>query len=268
MTNEERSGRRVGEMRVSFDAFDAEAYKRRLQELAELVEAMRAVGRNNQAEYYERQRQELKTLGFAALYNAGPVTFSKLARQELGLTEEQMPTPRGGSPRFYDLLNEMADVHAAKNADYSPGGGDPFKNFREAEEIGVPAWVGAWIRLQDKYKRAQGIIKQLREKGSYTVAVATEKLDDTVIDLANYAVIVRCLYEEWLEKGGVETDEAEEGVICDVCGRDHDRATSLFMGEAYICRGCSEDIYIAVASRVQRELMATGGPQHEGRDKS
>lgn len=100
-----------------------------------------------------------------------------------------------GSPRFFELLESMADTHARKNQDYSPGA-DPFVNFRAAEEIGIPAWIGAWIRLQDKYQRCQSLIAQYTATGEIVPAVADEKLYDTLIDLANYALLVRCLYEE------------------------------------------------------------------------
>lgn len=100
-----------------------------------------------------------------------------------------------GSPRFHELLASMADTHNRKNADYSPGS-DPFGNFRAAEEIGIPAWIGAWIRLQDKYRRCQSLIAQYTATGTIVPAVADEKLYDTLIDLANYALLVRCLYEE------------------------------------------------------------------------
>lgn len=174
---------------------------------------------------------------------------------------------RGGSPRFHELLAMMGDVHVAKNADYSPGA-DPFGNFREAEAIGVPAWVGAWIRLQDKYKRAQGFVRQLVEEGSYTAAVVSEKLDDTVMDLANYSVIVRCLYEEWLAQLPTEGGEVAIGnAICTLCGDSVPIDETLFMGDTYVCRKCSEEIYISVASRIQQDLMRMG-VKNEGRDKS
>lgn len=100
-----------------------------------------------------------------------------------------------GSPRFHELLTEMAETHNRKNADYSPGA-DPFLNFRASEEIGIPAWIGAWIRLQDKYRRCQSLIAQFTTTGEIAPSVTDEKLHDTLIDLANYAVLVRCLYEE------------------------------------------------------------------------
>jgi len=100
-----------------------------------------------------------------------------------------------GSLRFYELLESMADTHERKNQDYSPGA-DPFKNFRASEEIGIPAWIGAWIRLQDKVSRCTSLIRQYAQNGEIQPAVVSEKLDDTLIDLANYALLVRCLYEQ------------------------------------------------------------------------
>lgn len=105
---------------------------------------------------------------------------------------------RGGSPRFYELLAEMGNVHAAKNSDYSRGGSDPFRNFRASERIGIAAWRGAFVRLQDKYERCVNLIGLLAETGSIEGAVKDETFADTIVDLANYSLIVRCLYEEWL----------------------------------------------------------------------
>lgn len=128
-------------------------------------------------------------------------------RFELDLDDDAVDDPpvssepgrRGGSPRFYELLEEMGGVHAAKNADYSRGGSDPFRNFRQCERFGIPAWQGALIRLQDKYERCCNLVANFQEKGVLEGAVKDETFADTIIDLANYSLIVRCLYEEWMQ---------------------------------------------------------------------
>lgn len=94
-----------------------------------------------------------------------------------------MPTP------FESVLKRMLEIHLAKNHDYSPKGA--FGNFGESEKVGVPAWKGAFIRLQDKYTRACNLIARDEQ-----AAVEDEKLDDTLLDLANYAVIVMCLRKQ------------------------------------------------------------------------
>ena len=96
--------------------------------------------------------------------------------------------------RFDEVLEKMKVIHDAKNHDYS--GESEFGNFRESERIGVSAWKGAFIRLQDKYSRACNLIKN----GEENRKVLDEKLEDTLLDLANYAVIVLCLLSQELNK--------------------------------------------------------------------
>ena len=90
--------------------------------------------------------------------------------------------------KFDEVLKRMKEIHEAKNQDYSPEG--EWGNFRESERIGIPAWKGAFVRLQDKYTRACNLIK------GKEAFVKDETLKDTLIDLANYAVIVLCLLPE------------------------------------------------------------------------
>ena len=86
---------------------------------------------------------------------------------------------------FVEYLELMQEIHEAKNSDYSPEG--EFGNFAESERVGIPAWMGAFIRLQDKYQRIVNLIRGKERK------VKDEALEDTLLDLANYAIIVLCL---------------------------------------------------------------------------
>jgi len=94
--------------------------------------------------------------------------------------------------KFAEILGKMQAIHDAKDHDYSPNG--EFGNFFESEKIGVPAWKGAYIRLQDKYSRLCNLILGKEAK------VAEERLEDTLLDLANYAVIVLALRHYEREK--------------------------------------------------------------------
>jgi len=94
-----------------------------------------------------------------------------------------------GHPRFYELLGEMRDIHDHKNHDYA-GDGDPLRNFRQCERWGLPAWKGALVRLQDKVSRLEAFARQGE------LAVADETVADTLVDLANYALLTRILFEE------------------------------------------------------------------------
>ena len=59
-----------------------------------------------------------------------------------------------GDPRFYKLLEEIAELHSRKNHDYTPSG-DPLANFRMCEKFGIPAWKGVLTRMSDKWSRLQ-----------------------------------------------------------------------------------------------------------------
>lgn len=90
--------------------------------------------------------------------------------------------------RFNQLLKEIQTLHEAKNSDYSSDKAK-LECFMEAEQIGVPAFKGCFIRLGDKYKRAQQLIR--KKQGE----VSDEKIEDTMRDLAIYSLLFIELYE-------------------------------------------------------------------------
>lgn len=92
-----------------------------------------------------------------------------------------------GSERFYKILSELALLHAKKQADYGKPN-DPFSNVRASEGFGVPGWVGCMMRANDKMVRIQ--------KAAQGGKLANEALEDSLRDLAVYAVIGLCLFEE------------------------------------------------------------------------
>lgn len=96
-----------------------------------------------------------------------------------------------GDPRFHRLLAEIAELHDRKQADYGTDG-DPFANVRASQDWGVPAWVGTMIRANDKVKRLQAAAQ-----GSTLV---NEGVEDSLMDLATYALIALVLYREQDDK--------------------------------------------------------------------
>lgn len=131
---------------------------------------------------------------------------------------------------FVEKLEAMKQLHQAKNADYSEGG--EFKNFEESLRVGVEPWRGSFVRLQDKYTRCCNLMN------GHEAQVSDERLKDTLMDLANYAVITLTLLEreeterqedeltQTLLAGAQEpscsTCEGERkiaGVYCADCGR-------------------------------------------------
>lgn len=77
---------------------------------------------------------------------------------------------------FNEITQKMATVYAAKNHDY----GNAFsKSF---DEFGV---ISAAVRMNDKMER----IKSMAKMSPDEIQVKDESMQDTLLDLANYAVM-------------------------------------------------------------------------------
>lgn len=74
---------------------------------------------------------------------------------------------------FSDITKDMAELYERKNKDY----GNSFD--KTLNEFGI---VAGLIRLNDKMNRVKSIYNK-------DVSVKDESLEDTLIDLANYAVM-------------------------------------------------------------------------------
>jgi hypothetical protein len=108
--------------------------------------------------------------------------------------------------RFHDILRELGELHDKKNKDYGRPG-DPYSNVRGSVEWGVKPWVGGQIRAFDKVRRLQAAAR-----GS---TLANEGIEDSLMDLANYAIISLILLRE--ECGELQTKETvnrETGMDC------------------------------------------------------
>jgi hypothetical protein len=88
-----------------------------------------------------------------------------------------------GHPRFYELLNEIAEIHSLKNHDYA-GKDNPLANLKEF------GWKGIVVRLGDKYFRLKNFVK------SGELKVKDESIIDTFKDTAVYSLLAIILYEE------------------------------------------------------------------------
>jgi len=88
-----------------------------------------------------------------------------------------------------DILDNMRAVYEAKDNDYSATG-LPMGNLRKCEDAGIDAWRGCLVRIGDKMSRLENFLKEKE------YLVLSEKAEDTVIDLANYAILMSCLIQE------------------------------------------------------------------------
>jgi hypothetical protein len=92
-----------------------------------------------------------------------------------------------GDPRFHELLDEIGRLHDKKQQDYGTDV-DPFANVRASEEFGVAPWIGSLVRMNDKVTR----LKSFARKGT----LANESVEDSLLDIAVYALIGLILYRE------------------------------------------------------------------------
>lgn len=79
------------------------------------------------------------------------------------------------------------EISRRKNTDYA-GNGDAFKNFRASEAFGVSVPMAIMVRMSDKMARVGNLLKQKGE-------VKDERIEDTLSDLANYAMILKVFLE-------------------------------------------------------------------------
>lgn len=94
-----------------------------------------------------------------------------------------------------DLCNRIKVTTAAKNADYTGAGDDPFANFNTVELIGIcSAEQGILTRMTDKLTRISTFVK----KG--VLQVKDESIEDTLLDLANYSILLACYIIDKKEK--------------------------------------------------------------------
>lgn len=88
---------------------------------------------------------------------------------------------------FESITKRMLEITKAKNADYTGTSGDPFKNFKIVEEVGICSTAQGFLtRMMDKVARINSFV----QKG--TLEVKDESVEDTLLDLANYSILFRC----------------------------------------------------------------------------
>ena len=100
--------------------------------------------------------------------------------------------PHPSSQAFYDLCDQIKEMHAKKSHDYGSSH-DPLANIRNgAEFVGIEAWKGAMVRLSDKVTR----LATYNRTGS----LHFEGVEDTLLDLSSYALLALVLYREQFSK--------------------------------------------------------------------
>lgn len=101
--------------------------------------------------------------------------------------------PRETNPLLLNVqetFNKCYELLKSKNNDYAgEKTQDPYANFRKSEAIGVRTEKGILVRMMDKMSRVSNLIEQ-------NASVKTEKIEDTLEDLINYAAILKSYIKE------------------------------------------------------------------------
>lgn len=83
------------------------------------------------------------------------------------------------------MCDRMVAITKAKNSDYTGVTDDPFANFERVEDLGVTDTLRGFLtRMLDKYMRIVSFV----QKG--VLQVKDESVEDTLIDLANYCILM------------------------------------------------------------------------------
>lgn len=89
----------------------------------------------------------------------------------------------------------LVDLTQKKNKDYSGNNDNPFLNYESTEKLDVTSTEqGFLVRMLDKYNRVNSFIKQ----GVFEVE--DEKIEDTLLDLANYSIMLSAYIKHKKEK--------------------------------------------------------------------
>lgn len=127
---------------------------------------------------------------------------------------------------FTDILAEVQAMHDKKSKDYGRAV-DPYANVRASDAFGIPGWVGALIRQNDKMRRLQ--------KFAQDGYLANESVEDSLLDNIVYGIIALALYRE-------ERDATEKGQVPESSLREHqngNQGRQATSASDCNCLGCS-----------------------------
>jgi hypothetical protein len=97
--------------------------------------------------------------------------------------------------KHQEILDTIHNITANKNRDYSKEA-DAFANFEMVQKFGITDTAsGILVRMCDKFARICNLVKQ-------EAKVKDETIIDTLIDLANYAVICTVYLQDKETKDG------------------------------------------------------------------
>lgn len=84
-----------------------------------------------------------------------------------------------------EMCDKMVDITARKNHDYAGGTNHAFMNFTMVEQLTISSTEQGFLtRMTDKFTRIINFVN------SGVLKVADEKIEDTLLDLANYCILM------------------------------------------------------------------------------
>lgn len=94
------------------------------------------------------------------------------------------------------------EIVKKKNSDYATTD-DALSNFKVIEALGVVEYKRAMlVRMADKFARISNLMKDDKK-----AQVLDERLEDTILDLINYAAILKAALEEESDQKAEELDD-------------------------------------------------------------
>lgn len=113
---------------------------------------------------------------------------------------------------FMAAIRSIIEMHLKKSFDYGSGE-NPYHNIEATEDMGIPAWVGVTIRMNDKEVR----IKNYLKRGN----LANESVRDSIHDNAVYGILRLMEYDRAQDVENVlavcKDHKFDEFAICKVC---------------------------------------------------
>ncbi len=91
---------------------------------------------------------------------------------------------------FKEITDRMLEIYKAKNTDYGSSVSDTYRDF---------GLVSFLVRMQDKMNRLKTLNKN-------EAKVLDEKIEDTLLDLANYSILALIELKKEDETNGKEQD--------------------------------------------------------------
>jgi hypothetical protein len=122
------------------------------------------------------------------------------------MSEEAPVNKKHGHPRFYEILDEFAELHSKKNHDYASGG-DPLGNFKRVATIlslypKLNAGDPIVVALTYAMKQVDAVLWMLNNGHEAQVEGIADRLQDVSI----YSAIAIVLAEEKEKRGQTDAE--------------------------------------------------------------